>query len=64
MSIMDDVFDVREALKGKPEQKAFKRIEDALWRMENALSERNSTLEALRRGAIALKGLADRGEAA
>jgi hypothetical protein len=50
MSLQDDVFDVQEALKGTPEQRAFERIEAALWKYEAGCERYRKIMDAARSG--------------
>lgn len=51
MSLMDDVFDIRAALKGKPEQAMFDRMCDRMWELEEAHNEAMDVIDTLRAGA-------------
>lgn len=55
MSLQDDVFDVREALAGKPELEAFERIEAILWGQETGLARYRKIMDAARTGFWALQ---------
>jgi len=51
MSMMDDIFDVRDALKDKPELASFDRITEHLYMLEQAHEEAMTALDAIRAGA-------------
>lgn len=51
MSLMDDVFDIRAALEGKPERAAFDRFCERMWELEEAHNEAMDALDAIRAGA-------------
>ena len=54
MSLMDDVFDIRDALKGKPEQATFDRFCERMWELEEAHNEAMDVIDTLRAGARTL----------
>lgn len=47
MSLMDDVFDVRAALEGKPEAKSFESIEEQLWAYEEWIDVHRPQLQTI-----------------
>lgn len=47
MSLMDDIFDVRAALKDKAEAKAFKRIEKRICQYEEWIEEHRPKLQTI-----------------
>jgi cell fate (sporulation/competence/biofilm development) regulator YmcA (YheA/YmcA/DUF963 family) len=53
MSLQDDIFDIREALKGKPEAKAFKRIEAHINNLD-AVFEQWQWIDSQLKGAAAV----------
>lgn len=58
MGIQDDIFDVQDALKRKPEAaKAFERFCDYFYELEVAVGNQQKILSDIRNGALALKGL-------
>lgn len=57
MSLQDDIFDVRDALKKRPEAKGFDRIVEALNYAETTADEATKDLSAIRNGLRALKKL-------
>jgi hypothetical protein len=58
MSIQDDIFDVQDALKDKPEAEAFERIYDHIGKVETRLLKAETTLDTIQDGAAALLSLA------
>jgi hypothetical protein len=57
MGIQDDIFDVSDALKNKPEAKAFKRIVKYLAMLEKTDDENSNILSRLRDGFAAIRDL-------
>jgi len=58
MGVQDDIFDVRHALKRKPEAtKAFERFCDYFYELEIAVENQQKALSNIRNGALALKDL-------
>ncbi|MER9961653.1 hypothetical protein NKJ72_11910 [Mesorhizobium sp. M0045] len=57
MTIQDDIFDVADVLKGKPESKTFKRITAHLVRIEGEADQSAEVLRRLREGLSALRHL-------
>lgn len=51
MSLMDDAFDVRAVLEGKPEQAIFDRLCERMWELEEAHNEAMTVIDAIRNGA-------------
>lgn len=58
MSMMDDVFDVRHALRRKPaERDAFKRIEKYLWELESLTDAQGKVFANIKNGVLAIQSL-------
>lgn len=57
MSLQDDIFDVRDALKNLPEKQSFERIEKYLNSLEEANDEMIEFINGLKSGAKALRKL-------
>lgn len=55
MSLMDDIFDVRDALKNKPERASFSRIEKALDEAEQERDKAMGIVRGIRSGIEALE---------
>jgi hypothetical protein len=62
MAMQDDIFDVEDALKGKPEAASFDRIYTRFCRMEEENINLNRVFAALKEGARAVKYLLTEGE--
>ena len=62
MSLQDDIFDIEDALKGKPEAEGFRRIVRALANFEEENDNLEKVFAALKRGAEAVKYLLTEGE--
>lgn len=55
MSLMDNVFDIRAALKDTPDAELFEEVEAALWSYENRANTAEAELRTLKK-ALAIVG--------